>query len=366
MLLIVNAGSSSLKLVFFDGPDPVQRETVEEIGADGHASALDAALRRAGVPVLALTGAGHRVVHGGPGLTAACRITPAVRDEIAAAVPLAPLHNPAALVGIQAVERLLPKLPQYAVFDTAFHATNPNVATAYALPLAERVQGIRRYGFHGISYAALVRILAARGPLPQRLLACHLGNGASLCGIVNGCSVATTMGYSPLDGLTMGTRAGSIDGNAVLRLVEELGLDRAKTILNRESGLLGLGGSSDMRALHTAATPEAQFALQHSAYWAVRHAGSIVAAMGGLDAVVFTGGIGENDPWTRKEILSGLGFLGVLSDETANVRNESTLHDPASRVAIWIVPADEERQIALEAQAVIAREAQAVIAGEGA
>jgi len=211
-----------------------------------------------------------------------------------------------------------------------------------------------------------VRILAARGDLPERLLACHLGNGASLCAIVNGRSVATTMGYSPLDGLTMGTRSGSIDGNAVLALVEKHGLDRAKLILNRESGLLGLGGSSDLRDLHRADTPEARLALDHFAYWAVRHAGSMVAAMGGLDAVVFTGGIGENDPWMRKEILSGLGFLGVSSSNNANDRNESTLHDRTSRVAIWIVPADEERQIALEAQAVIDRERHAVIAGEGA
>jgi acetate kinase len=164
------------------------------------------------------------------------------------------------------------------------------------------------------------------------------------------------MGYSPLDGLTMGTRAGSIDGNAVLRLVEVHGLDRARTILNRESGLLGLGGSSDLRELHAADTVEARFALQHFAYWTVRHAGSMVAAMGGLDAVVFTGGIGENDAWMRKEILSGLSFLGVSSNPEANARNESTLHDPTSRVAIWVVAADEERQIALEAQAVIAGE----------
>jgi acetate kinase len=366
MLLIVNAGSSSLKLAVYDGPEPVAREAAEEIGSNGHAAALDGALRRTGIPTSALQGAAHRVVHGGPRLTAACRITPDIHAEITAAVPLAPLHNPAALVGIQAVARLMPDLPQYAVFDTAFHATNPEVATAYALPFAERARGIRRYGFHGLSYTALVRILAARGPVPPRLLACHLGNGASLCAIVNGRSVATTMGYSPLDGLTMGTRTGQIDGNAVVRLVEDHGLDRAKTILNRESGLLGLGGSSDLRSLHAAGTPDARFALDHFAYWAVRHAGSMVAAMGGLDAVVFTGGIGENDAWMRKEILSGLAFMGVSSDAAANVRNESALHDPTSHVAIWIVPADEERQIALEAQAVMVREAQAVIAGEGA
>ena len=356
MLLIVNAGSSSLKLVFYEGSDPVHRETVEEIGVDGHAAALDWALMRAGVPGSTLQGAAHRVVHGGPGLTVACRITPAVQDRIAAAVPLAPLHNPAALVGIQAVKRFLPALPQYAVFDTAFHATNPEVATTYALPQEDRARGIRRYGFHGISYAALARILAARGDLPQRLLACHLGNGASLCAIVNGHSVATTMGYSPLDGLTMGTRAGAIDGNAVLRLVELHGLEQAKAILNTASGLIALGGSSDLRNLHASDHDNAKFALDHFAYWAVRHAGSMVAAMGGLDAVVFTGGIGENDRWMRKEILSGLGYLGVVTDLEANRRHAPTLHDPSSRVAIWIVPADEERQIALEAQAVIAGE----------
>ncbi len=366
MLLIVNAGSSSLKLAFYDGPDPVHRATVEEIGSNGHAAALKLALAKSGIAADRLQAAAHRVVHGGPDLTAACRISPAVATAIAAAVPLAPLHNPAALTGIAAVQQLLPDLPQYAVFDTAFHATNPKVATTYALPPQDRALGIRRYGFHGISYAALVRILAARGPLPQRLLACHLGNGASLCAIVNGRSVATTMGYSPLDGLTMGTRAGSIDGNAVLRLVEVHGLDRAREILNRESGLLGLGGSSDLRALHAAVTPEAQFALEHFAYWAIRHAGSMVAAMGGLDAVVFTGGIGENDPWMRDKILSGLHFVEATSDPSANARNESALHDPSSRVAIWIVPADEERQIALEARAVMNRESHAVIAGEGA
>jgi acetate kinase len=356
MLLIVNAGSSSLKLVFFDGSNPVHRETVEEIGTDGHAAALQTALRRPGIPARGLSGVAHRVVHGGPAMTAACRITPTVLDKIAAAVPLAPLHNPPSLHGIQAVTQLFPDLPQYAVFDTAFHATNPRVATTYALPSDDRARGIRRYGFHGISYAALVRVLSARGDLPQRLLACHLGNGASLCAIVNGRSVATTMGYSPLDGLTMGTRSGSIDGNAVLQLARDHGIDRAGAILNRESGLSGLGGSNDLRALHAAGTPDARFALQHFAYWALRHAGSMVAAMGGLDAIVFTGGIGENDAWMRKEILSGLAFLGASSDPAANARNETTLHDPASRVAIWIVPADEERQIALDVQAVIAGE----------
>jgi acetate kinase len=356
MWLIVNAGSSSLKLKLFDGEREVAKAFVGEIGADGHRAAMAAGLAQAGIPLDRITAAAHRVVHGGERLTATVRVTPAVIAEIEACVPLAPLHNPANLVGIQAVADLAPDLPQYAAFDTAFHATNPEVATTYALPLEERARGIRRYGFHGISYAALARILAARGELPERLLACHLGNGASLCAIMNGRSVATTMGYSPLDGLTMGTRSGSIDGNAVLRLAELNGVAGAGHILNRESGLLGLGGSNDLRALQRAETPESRFAIAHFTYWAVRHAGSMVAAMGGLDAVVFTGGIGENDAGVRKEILSGLRFLGVSSDLAANARNDGVLHDASSRVAIWTVPADEERQIALEAQGVMARE----------
>jgi acetate kinase len=356
MLLIVNAGSSSIKLKVFDGSDEVAGAVVSEIGPDGHRAALAEGLDRAGVRIDRLTAAAHRVVHGGEGLTATCRVMPDVVSAIAACVPLAPLHNPANLTGIAAVSALAPGLPQYAAFDTAFHATNPLVATTYALADAQRALGLRRYGFHGLSYAAVVRILTGKGTLPHRLLACHLGNGASLCAIVNGRSVATTMGYSPLDGLTMGTRSGSIDANAVLRLAEVNGIDRAGEILNRESGLLGLGGSNDLRRLHADGSPQARFALQHFAYWAVRHAGSMIAAMGGLDAVVFTGGIGENDSWMRNEILSGLGWLGVSSDPDANGRNENILHDPTSSVAIWIVPAEEERQIALEVQAVMAGE----------
>jgi acetate kinase len=356
MWLIVNAGSSSLKLAIFKGLDQVARTVVGEIDPGGHASALAVGLARLGVPLNRLTGAAHRVVHGGARLTATCQVSASVIAEIEGCVPLAPLHNPANLEGIQAVATLAPGLPQFAAFDTAFHATNPEVAVTYALPKAERDRGLRRYGFHGISYAALVRVLSMRGDLPERLLACHLGNGALLCAIVNGCSAATTMGYSPLDGLTMGTRTGSIDGNAVLRLAEVHGVEGTGRILDRESGLLGLGGSNDLRALHAAGTAEARLALEHFVYWTVRHAGSMVAAMGGLDAVVFTGGIGENDHEVRGDILRGLRFLGVRFDEPANRQNAGELHDASSHVAIWTVPADEERQIALEVQAVMARE----------
>lgn len=332
MLLVVNAGSSSIKLAVFD---PQLRQVlagaVTEIGAQArikignvdqtaaiadHPAALQLALTlmaQSGYPTHTFTAAAHRVVHGGANLRAACKISPAIIAQIEACVPLAPLHNPANLMAIGTLATLAPNLPQYACFDTAFHATNPALATTYALPADIRHQGLRRYGFHGISYAGLVETLRDQldGCLPERLLALHLGNGASLCAILNGKSVATTMGYSPLDGLTMGTRAGGIDGNAVLRLAALHGIDGAADILNRRSGLLALGGSTDMRDLHRAGTPEARFAVDHFCYWAARHAGSMIAAMGGLDAIAFTGGIGENDAVVRGGILARLDWAGA-------------------------------------------------------
>lgn len=336
-LLVVNAGSSSLKLAVFD--KDLQQLAVarsERIGTGGaadHLEALQVGLAEMGVAVGDLAAAAHRVVHGGKAFVRPARISEAVLAGIEACLPLAPLHNPANLMGIRALASLRADLAQYASFDTAFHTTMPEVAARYALPRAAEDLGLRRYGFHGISYASLVRKLRAQGALPRRLLALHLGNGASLCAILDGQSVATTMGYSPLSGLTMGTRAGDIDGNAVLRLAEVHGVEGASRILNREAGLLGLGGASDLRALHAAGTDAAAFALEHFAYWAVRHAGSMVAAMGGLDGLAFTGGIGENDAWIRRRITAGLKFLGD--------------------VPVQVVPAEEERQIAAEALSLI-------------
>ena len=372
-VLVVNAGSSSLKVaVFDDALREVLAGRVTEIGGaearveigplqgarvvGTHAAAMALvfeAMEEAGVPVAGLVAAAHRVVHGGAALVAPCRVTDAVMAEVEACVPLAPLHNPANLTGMRALARLAPDLPQYASFDTAFHAAMPEVAARYALPAQAEAAGLRRYGFHGISYASLVRKVQEMGgdALPRRLLAFHLGNGASACAILDGRSVATTMGYSPLDGLTMGTRTGEIDGNAVLRLAELHGVAGASRILNRESGLLGLGGASDMRALRRAGTAEARFAVAHFCYWAVRHGGSLAAAMGGVDAVCFTGGIGENDAGVRAEILRGLAFLGIEFDEDANDAGAAVLHSPWARVAVWTVAAEEERQIALEAMA---------------
>lgn len=332
MLLTVNAGSSSLKLAGFEGEALVTELRYERIGAGGpedHRAALLLGLEELGRP----EAAAHRIVHGGADLVAPARITAEVEAAIEACIPLAPLHNPANLQGIRALAALIPDLPQYASFDTAFHATNPEVARRYALPPEAEALGLMRYGFHGLSYAGLVAHLRAEGALPQRLLAFHLGNGASACAILNGQSVATTMGYSPLSGLTMGTRTGEIDGNAVLRLVAEFGLEEAGRILNRASGLQGLGGASDMRSLHAMDEARAVFAIDHFTYWAARHGASLAAAMGGIDAIAFTGGIGENDQAVRKAILDRLAFFGPVD-----------LH---------VIPAKEELQIAREARTLL-------------
>lgn len=343
MILVVNAGSSSIKIEVFDiGLRSVIAGAVSEIGgssrmrmadhmktvmAPDHGVALAYLLEELtarGIPLDRLTAAGHRIVHGGADLTAPVRLTPRVLDKVAACNSLAPLHNPHNLSGIAALMRLAPDLPQFGSFDTAFHATNPALAVTYAIPQAERDKGLRRYGFHGLSYAGLAEHL--RPDLPRRLLALHLGNGASLCAILEGRSVATSMGYSPLDGLVMGSRAGSIDAMAVLRMARDHGIDRTAHLLNHDSGLRALGGTNDMAQLLAQDTPEARFAVDHFCYWAARQAGSAIVAMGGLDAIAFTGGIGENAAPIRDRIVAHLACFGP--------------------VPVHVIPADEERQIA--------------------
>lgn len=373
-VLVANAGSSSLKIRIFGPKDETLFSGIAaEIGGrsrlvlgraettmplSDHATALDALLDAAtsgGVDARSIGAAAHRIVHGGPDLTASAELTPPVLARARDAATLAPLHNPPALAVIAAVARTRPGLRQIACFDTAFHATIPEVGWRYALPDLPETLGIRRYGFHGLSYASLAARLPAAtgGPLPRRLLAAHLGNGASLCAIRDGRSVATTMGYSPLGGLTMGTRTGEIDGNAVLEIARRAGIDRASDILNRESGLKGLGGASDMRALQAAGTPGAAFAVDHFIHWAVHHAGAMVADMGGIDALVFTGGIGENAAGLRAGIMRGLSYLGLDFDALANERGATTLHLPGSRVQALVHPADEESWIVEEARRIL-------------
>ncbi len=370
-ILVINAGSSSIKFAVFDARLGHKLSgSVSEIGGasrleiegsttsehfDDHKAALSAilnALAGKGVTTATLQAAAHRVVHGGPDLTKPVRITDEVLAEIAECSPLAPLHNPHNLAAIQALREAAPDLPQFASFDTSFHATNPRVATRYAIPKTEETRGIRRYGFHGLSYASLVDNLPELSgrKLPSRLLAFHLGNGASICAIKNGESIATTMGYSPLDGLTMGTRSGGIDANAVLRLVEENGVARTKELLNTESGLLGLsGGTSDMRKLVLDHSAASDFAVEHFVYWTVRHAGGLIAAMRGLDAIAFTGGIGENALGVRARIADAFEWLGAAIDPDYNTTGATRLHADISKVAIWVVPAQEERKIAADA-----------------
>jgi len=347
MILVVNAGSSSIKVAVFDRDlTQVMAGQISGIGgalahlnlgdddrniaAPDHDAALSmilASLDRQGVTANHLSAAAHRVVHGGTTLVKPCAITPEVIEGIEAATPLAPLHNPKNLAGIRALQTLVPDLPQYASFGTAFHAHQPEIATTYAIPKEQRAKGIRRYGFHGLSYAWMVTQFG--DALPGRLLALHLGSGASLCAIKEGVSVATSMGYSPLDGLTMGTRSGALDGMAVLRMAEDMGTDAAGHMLNHDSGLKGLGGSNDMRLLLAADTDSARFAVEHFCYWAARHAGSAIVAMGGLDAVAFTGGIGENAAPVRNRIMEHLQLFGD--------------------VPVHVIKTDEERQIATDA-----------------
>ncbi|PIE09856.1 MAG: acetate kinase [Rhodobacterales bacterium] len=352
MFLTVNAGSSSIKVELFDADlNGVLEGQVSEIGtprasirlggddvpcdAPDHDAAMGLILTRLsdlGHLVDSFDAAGHRIVQGGADLTEPARLTDEVIAKIEACVPLAPLHNPANLAGIYALARLAPELPQTASFDTAFHAQNPEVAITYPLPKVERDRGLRRYGFHGLSYASLVEKLSEHG-LPERVLALHLGNGSSLCAIRGGRSVATSMGYSPISGPPMGTRSGDVDAALVLDLAERHGTDGALRILNKESGLKGLGGTNDMRTLLEDERAEARFAVEHFTYWVARQAGSLIVAMGGVDAIAFTGGIGEHAEPVRDMILARLDWLGA--------------------VPVHVVPADEERQIARDAQRVL-------------
>ena len=324
-ILTLNAGSSSLKFAAFslDG---------EKVAGGQVASSAQEALNVLNMPHPPQA-IGHRVVHGGA-RNAATLITPEIRAEIEVAAALAPLHNPPALKVIDAVQALYPCVPNFACFDTAFHANNPPEATTIPIPKALRDQGIRRYGFHGLSYASLVRRFeqVTSSTLPRRVLAFHLGAGASLAAIVDGVGVATTMGFSPMDGLVMATRAGAMDAGVVLHLMREHGMsaDDLDQMLNQQSGLSAMAGTADMKEVLSSNDPIARFAVSHYCYWVSRHAGSMIAAMQGVDGFVFTGGIGENAPQIREQILTRLSWTEDLPH--------------------WVIAADEEGEIAHAAQ----------------
>lgn len=364
MILVLNAGSSSLRCALFrPGADaPAWRAHIAEIGQEPHLT-VDGAPRKGERPPAgdhaavarwlfarlpaAPAAAGHRVVHGGLSYAAPVRLDAKVRAALEHLVPLAPAHQPQALACIRAVVETWPNLPQVACFDTAFHRTQDRLAQLYPLPRALIDEGVVRFGFHGLSYAHVARTFPH-----GRVLAAHLGHGASLCAIRDGRSVATTMGFTTLDGLMMGTRSGAVDPGLVLHLTRERGLapDAVAELLNERSGLLGVSGiSDDVRVLEASGAPEAREALDLFAYRVVREAGSLVAALGGLDTLVFTGGIGEHAANVRAGICRGLAFAGVVLDEAANGQGKATIGNPAAKVAIRIVPANEEREIALSA-----------------
>ncbi|MBS4003230.1 MAG: acetate/propionate family kinase [Afipia sp.] len=306
-------------------------------------------------------GIGHRVVHGGTAFAAPRLLDDAVLDALEKLSPLAPLHQPHNLAAIRAIAQLRPELPQVACFDTAFHHDKPSFAARLPLPRAFHEQGIRRYGFHGLSYEYIARRLREIDPVlaAGRVIAAHLGNGASLCAMRAGKSIDSTMGFTALDGLMMGTRCGAIDPGVVLHLQTQLGMSAAEVedLLYRKSGLLGVSGiSSDMRTLSASGGPEAEEAIELFCWRAAREAGGLIASLSGLDAFVFTAGIGENHADVRHRICGRLAWAGLRIDEATNRDSALRISTPDSPVAILVIPTDEERMIALHTLQVIRKD----------
>jgi acetate kinase len=381
VVLVLNAGSSSLKFCVYRCPEraPWQldaRGAIDGIGSaprfvgkdgtsrtiedraltgevrDGR-GALDALAgwlreRFGGATVL---GVGHRVVHGGARFDAPTIVTPEVMTALRALVPLAPLHQPHNLAAIDAVSERLPDVPQVACFDTSFHRGHAAVADVVPLPATIRRSGVQRYGFHGLSYEYIAAAIPRLAPeiATERVIVAHLGSGASMCALRDRKSVDTTFGFTALDGLCMGTRPGAIDPGVVLHLFQGLGMSAAEveTLLYKKSGLLGLSGiSNDMRVLLASGDPDAQLAVNYFVYRAAREIGSLAAALRGLDAIVFTAGIGENSPEIRERICEASSWLGIAIDRAANARNDRRISAHASRVSVWVIPTNEELMIA--------------------
>jgi acetate kinase len=322
----------------------------ESLGHDGAITHLVGfLLEHAGEHQLAAVG--HRIVHGGIDFAAPIRLTAEIVERLAQLIPLAPLHQPHNLAPIRLIMASQPQLLQVACFDTAFHRGQPETAQAFALPPEIVDRGVRRYGFHGLSYEYVAAVLPTidRRAAAGRAVVLHLGNGASMCAIYRGNSVASTMGFTALDGLPMGTRCGSLDPGVVLYLMDELKLDaRAiEKLLYQQSGLLGVSGvSSDMRALLASDDPRAKFAVDLFVYRIGRELGSLASALGGLDAVVFTAGIGEHAATIRERVCRAAAWLGVELDSAANAAGCRCLSPAASRVRAWIIPTNEELMIA--------------------
>jgi len=379
--LVLNAGSSSLKYRVFRRPEANawrldERGQIEGIGTSPHLIAKDATgttladeklnaginsgpkalnalaerlhSQYGGARVL---GVGHRVVHGGPCFADPVVVTPAVLAELHRLTPLAPLHQPYNLAAIEAVSERLPGVPQVACFDTSFHRGQSKVAELVPLPRDICRDGLQRYGFHGLSYEYIVSALPQVAPeiANKRVLIAHLGSGASMCAVNAGKSVDSTLGFTALDGLCMGTRPGAIDPGVILHLFQTLKLSdkEVETILYKKSGLLGISGiSNDMRDLLASSEPSARLAVDYFVYQAAKCAGALASVLGGIDGLVFTGGIGENSVEIRQRICRSCAWLGIQLDEAANAGGKARLSLPTSAVSAWVIPTNEELMIA--------------------
>ena len=387
-ILVINAGSSSIKFsVFmahgreldlgmrgqleglFTSPRFVAKKAdgtlLEEkswgegtqLGHEGAIEHLRTFLRekRAGVE---LAGFGHRVGHGGPKYSRPVRVDTTVLAELEELIPLAPLHQPHNLSPIRLALSRMPEVPQVACFDTGFHHTNPQVAQLFALPSTVTDGAVRRYGFHGLSYEYIASVLPEKLPRAAagKTIVLHLGSGSSMCALANGKSVASTMGFSALDGLPMGTRCGALDPGVILFLLEQRKMDvrSLEKLLYSQSGLLGVSGvSSDVRVLLESTEPRAKLALDLYVYRIGRELGSLAAALGGLDAVVFTAGIGENAAVIRERVCRNAAWLGIDLDPAANERGGPCISTRQSRVAAWVLPTNEELMIARHAMSLL-------------
>ena len=391
-IIVLNAGSSSLKFSLYSvadrEPTLESRGQIEGLGTSpkakikngqgrplidkfllnddgtervGHAEAFEYLVRwfrEEYADRLRLVAVGHRVVHGGLEFAQPVLIDAGVLAKLERLTPLAPLHQPHNLAPIKAVMRLRPDLPQVACFDTSFHRGRAPATERFGLPDNYFHKGVRRWGFHGLSYQSVANKFRRVAPdlATGRIIVAHLGSGASMCAMKDGRSVDTTMSFSTLDGLPMGTRCGSLDPGVVLFLLQNSTRDEVETMLYKKSGLLGISGiSNDVRELLASDDPRAADALQYFVYRAVREVGSLTAALGGLDALVFTAGIGENSPVIRQRICQSLGWLGIDIDAQANERGDAAISVRGRTPSVWVIPADEEAVIAAGTLAVVSR-----------
>jgi len=381
-LLTLNAGSSSLKVGLFlsDGETSLANGLVDRIGPDAVLRLKDAkggAIPATGAvtshfdaiatvvaalserwPDLELVAIGHRIVHGGPERSRPVILNDETLTDLAALSPLAPLHQPHNLAGVRAAMAAFPGVPQIGCFDTAFHRHHPWVNDTFGLPRFFYEQGVRRYGFHGLSYEYIAGELRRTSPhlVAGKVIVAHLGNGASMCALHNGQSIASTMGFSALDGLPMGTRCGQLDPGVLLYLMDQKGMTASaiSDLLYKQSGLLGLSGlSNDMRTLEAAGTPKAAEAIDYFVFRCQREVGALAAALGGLNALVFSGGIGENSRLIRSRICETMKWMGIEIDPARNAANERLISFDIAPTSVLVIPTNEEVVIARAAQAII-------------